>query len=232
MSIIFSQAVNAIKHNNDNIKPNTQNSHTITKRIVLNSNRNNTDSTISSADQSSILSRIKLNKEKVGIRGTLKKDLNLLSRKAKHNEDNGLFSIQKKTIKKDLRSRLAHNTNKIESKISSDEDARIKGDHNSNNNISSSSDVWKHDLYHEETSKTNSSVETGIFFRNLPENMNYNLMRGLFKDDEKFISGIKVFYIDEKISRYTNRLKKIQLKLTLLEKMLHKELLVKINFLI
>ena len=215
MSIIFSQAVNAIKHNNDSIKPNTQNSHTITKRIVLNSSRNNTNSTISSADQSSILSRIKLNKEKVGIRGTIKKDLNLLSRKAKQNEDNGLFSLQKKTIKKDLRYRLAHNTNRTESKISSDEDSRIKEEDNSNNNISSSSDVWKHDLYNEGTSKTNSSPEASIFFRNLPENMNYNLMRGLFKDDEKLISGIKVFYIDEKISRYNNRLKKIQLKLIL-----------------
>ena len=91
MSIIFSQALNAIKANSDNIKPNKQKSQAITKRIVLNSNRNDTNSTLSSANQSSILSRIKLNKEKIGIRGTLKKDLSLLSRKANQNEDTNLL---------------------------------------------------------------------------------------------------------------------------------------------
>ena len=68
-------------------------------------------------------------------------------------------------------------------------------DESIDNNGSPGNDVWKHDLYSDGPSKMNSSPESSIFIRNLPENMTYNFMRGLFKDDEDFISGIKVILL-------------------------------------
>ena len=195
MSIIFSQALNTIKANTDNIKSDVQKTQLVTKRIVLNSNRNDIDSPI--ANQSSILSRIKLNKDKISIRGIIKKDFNLLSRKANQNEESNLFSLQKKVIKKDLRYRLTQNANTRENQILNNENENVKDDNVDNNNTSEN-DVWKQDnSYSDEPTKINPSPETSIFIRNLPENISYHFIKGLFKDEEDFISGIKVFYSSE-----------------------------------
>jgi len=164
--VIFSQALNAIKMSADSQQPTKYAPEPIKKRITLNtSHSNNHDN--HSHNNSSILSRIKVTKKNDN-----QPQKSILSRKEKTEEPSlRLFSIQKKVIKKDISHRLAKNTIK--------------------ENKSSSDDVWKHDLFSDGPSLVNNSFTCSIFMRNLPDNIDYEFMKSLLKEEE-LVAGIKI----------------------------------------
>jgi RNA recognition motif-containing protein len=164
---IFTNAISAIKANYDRPLPTEKiqtTQITSNKKIITipHNHNNNNDS-----NQNSILSRIKVTKK------VERQPKSLLTRKEKEEEDpNKLFTIQRKVIKKDISTRLAKNSmNSIKNE---------------------GSELWKHDLFHEEPTQTNNSLSCSIFIRNLPDTVDNNLVRKLFSEEADMIGGVAI----------------------------------------
>mgnify|MGYP000923872365 CR=1 FL=1 len=161
MSAIFSQALSGLK---SNPQP------TVTQKLLVSKEKAPKSiprSTLAS-EKTDIFSRIKQSDKKKPVR--------LLNQKIKseRERDIDISKIHRKTITKDLTSRLKRS--REERKESDDEQEE--------------GDEWKHDLYSDAQTVDNSGAST-IFIRNLPDSVDSDNLKVLLKETSSIV-GISV----------------------------------------